>query len=192
MARGIRVDSGGEITTDHEVRALAETDLVGDHAAHDLRVIVVGDVEARVGEGDRSRGQPGERGRAVDHGPIADDQAPQRSAVVVALEAAFADLTERHEREDLLRTAVSGRQGDVGEQLDVHDVAGEQLDRGGVACDQGERDSARSEFDQSGGTGIGHRGLRCGAGGRHETKKPPGGGLWSGNANTPPRRRATR
>jgi hypothetical protein len=31
-----------------------------------------------------------------------------------------------------------------------------------------------------------------GAGGRHETKKPPGGGLWSGNANTPPRRRATR
>ena len=189
---GIRVHSRGEIPPDHEVRALAESDLVGDHPTHDLRVVLVGDVEPRVGEGDRGGGQLLEGIAPVDHRAIPNHEAAQGSPIVVALEAALAHLPERHEREHLLGGAVRAGERDVGEQLDIHDVAGEQLDRGGIARDERERDAARGEFDQSGGTGVGHRGLRYGAGGRHETKKPPWGGLWSGNASTPPRRRATR
>ena len=83
---------------------------------------------------------------------IPDDQAAQRRAVVVALEAALAHLAERHEREHLLRGARPHPvERDVGEQLDIDDVAGEQLDRGGIARDERERDAARGEFDQSGG-----------------------------------------
>ena len=46
---------------------------------------------------------------AVDHRAVAHDEAAQRRAVVVALEAALAHLPERHEREHLLRGAVRSR-----------------------------------------------------------------------------------
>ena len=92
----------------------------------------------------------------------------------MALESAFAHLPERHERQNLLGVTVRIGQRDVGEQVDIHDLAGEQLDRRGVAGDERERNAARGEIDQSGGTGVGHRGLRCGAGGRHERKNRPG------------------
>ena len=70
----------------------------------------------------------------------------------MALEAALAHLAERDEREHLARCARGIRQRDVGEQVDVDDLAGEQLDGRVVAGDQRERDAARSQV-ASGGTG---------------------------------------
>ena len=70
---------------------------------------------------------------------LADDQAAQRRAVVVALEPALAHLAVGHEGEHLVRGARGIRQRDVGEQVDVDDLAGEDLDGRVVAGDQRER-----------------------------------------------------
>ena len=126
---GIRGDARGEVAPDDEVRALAQPDLVGDHPSHDRGVVVVGDVEPRPVQRDRGSGQLGKRLAPVDQGTFADDQAAQRRAVVMTLEAAFAHLAERHERQHLLRLARGILERDVGEQIHVDHVAGEQLDR---------------------------------------------------------------
>ena len=63
----------------------------------------------------------------------------------MALESALAHLAERDEREHLARRARGIRQRDVGEQVDVDDLAGEQLDGRVVARDEGERDAARGQ-----------------------------------------------
>ena len=81
-------------------------------------------------------------------------EAPQRRLVVVALEAALAHLPERDEREHLAGRARGIRQRDVGEQVDVDDLAGEQLDGRVVARDQGERDAARASVAAGEGLGV--------------------------------------
>ena len=128
-------------------------DLVRDDAAHDVGVLLVGDVESGVVQGDRSRRERGERviPRGMSRAP-ADDEAAQRRAVVVALEAALHHLTEGDEREHLARRARGIRQRDVGEALDVDDLAGQQLDGRVVARDQRER-IPRARAPRSGGTG---------------------------------------
>ena len=65
------------------------------------------------------------------------------AVVVVALEAALAHLAERHERQHLAGCARGIRQRDVGEQVDVDDLTGEELDGRVVARDESERDAAR-------------------------------------------------
>ena len=134
----VDVDVRGEVAADHEVRAFSAADLFGDHALDDRGVLLVGDVEAVVAERDGGRRQCGEHlgGRQVQ--VLVDDDAPQRGAVILSDEAAFPHLAVGHHREDLLCGAVDG-QRDVGEQLDVDDVPGEQLDRvRSVARDQHE------------------------------------------------------
>ena len=147
----VGVDRGREITSDDEVRSFAAADLIGDHAAHDVGVVVVGDVEAGIGEGDRRSGELGEHVCAREGGVLVDEQASQRGAVVVADEPALAHLPERHESQHLPGRAVSCDQRDVAEQVDVHDLAGEHLDRVGIAGDEGEGSVAGGQGSEGGG-----------------------------------------
>ena len=87
---------------------------------------------------DRSRRQLLQQVFARDPGARRHDQAAQRRAVVVALEPAFAHLSEGHECEHLAGPAGGIHQRDVGQQVDVDDLAGEQLDGRGVARDESE------------------------------------------------------
>ena len=137
-----------------------------------------------VGERDRRGGQLLEHILAGNPRARADDQAPQRRPVVVALEAALAHLAEGHQREHLAGCARGIRQRDVGEQVDVDDLAGEQLDGRVVAGDQSERDAARGELAEGRGSVSSPAFHRVGRSLKRE--RPPSGGLWSGNANTPP------
>ena len=156
----IRVHSRGEIPPDHEVRALAESDLVGDHPTDDLRVVLVGDVEARVGER-RSARTAAARGPPRRSITARSRTMRQRSGAPSSWHSKPRSRTCRNGTSASTSWGVPSEpvERDVGEQLDIHDVAGEQLDRGGIARDERERDAARGEFDQSGGTGVGHRGL---------------------------------
>jgi hypothetical protein len=181
---GIRLDARGEVAPDDEVRAFAQPDLVRDHPSHDRGVVVVGDVEAGPVQRDRGIGKLGQSLAPVDQSAVADDQAAQRRAVVMALEAAFAHLAERHERQHLLRLACGIRERDVGEQIHVDHVAGEQLDRRALTRDERERDAAlgeleqRREFVRGGQCRPGHRRSFV-VGAVALRRRPPGGGLWS-------------
>jgi hypothetical protein len=116
---------GDERAVDDEVRALPTADLVLDHAAHDVRVLVVGHVEPALLDGDLALGQQAEhvvQGHAL---ALADDQVAQRRSVVLRGEPALAHLSVGDEGEDVLAV-----QRDVGEPLDVDDVAGEDVHLG--------------------------------------------------------------
>ena len=172
---GIGVDARREVAADDEVRALAAADLVGDDPPDDVGVLGVGDVEAGVRERDRRARQLLEQILARDARAPAHDEAAQRRAVVVALEAALAHLAERDQREHLAGRARGIRQRDVGEQVDVDDLAGEQLDGRVVAGDQGERDAAaqRERRAVEGGGARCHRRPFIGSGGRSNEKDRP-------------------
>ncbi len=143
---GIRVHSRGEVASDHEVGAFAAADLVGDHAADDVGVVLIGDVEAGIPKRHRIARQLGQHLVARDAHPLPHDEAAQRCGIVVTLEAPLPHLAEGNQREHLPGCARGIRERDVGQQVDIHHVAGEQLDGRTVACDEGERDAARSEF----------------------------------------------
>ena len=154
----VGLDSGDEVATDDEVRPLAAPDLVRDHPAHDVGVGLIVDVETGAVEGHGGRGKgcqdlgAGERRSLVDH------EAAQRCAVVVADEAALADLPERHEGQNLAGRAVAVDQWDVGEEVDVDDGAREHFDGRVIARDERERRVAGEQVvDQGGGVGPGHR-----------------------------------
>lgn len=69
---------------------------------------------------------------------LVDDDAAQRRTVVLRDETALAHLAIRNEGEHLAGGSVDG-QRDVGEQIDVDHLAGEQLDGvGAIARDQHE------------------------------------------------------
>ena len=152
----IDVDGCLEVAPDHEVRALAAADLVGDHRAHDVGVFLVGNVEAGALERHAGGGERGDHLVARQHVVRAHDEAPERRLVVVAVEPALDDLAERHQREHLARGARGIRERDVGEQLDVDDVAAEQFNGVDVARDQGERAAGAHRGLQQGGA-RGHR-----------------------------------
>ena len=98
------------------------------------------------------------------------DEAAQRRAVVVALEAALHHLAEGDERQNLARRACGIRQRYVGEALDVDDLAGQQLDGRVVARDQREGFRARERRVQ-GGRARCHRRPFIGSGGSLEMRK---------------------
>lgn len=139
---GVDVDRRGEVAADDEVGAFAAADLVGDHAADDRGVFLVGNVETGVREGDVCVGE--RREHLVARGGLvrSDHQAAQRCGVIVAFEPALDDLTEGDEGEHLLRCTIGVVEGDVGQQRDVDDAAGQHLDARVVARDEGERRTA--------------------------------------------------
>ena len=173
---GIRPHTRGEVAPDDEVRSLAASDLISDHATDDVGVFLVGNVEAGVVECDRCTRQSLEHlveGHCV---MVGHDQAAQGSAVIVADEPALAHLTVRHQREDLARGARGIRQGDVCQQVDVHDITREHLDGCAVAGDQGERDAAISEIEDRGYSAGHRRSFVVGA--VAQRRRPPEGGLF--------------
>ena len=111
----------------------------------------------------------------------------------MALEAALAHLAERHQREHLARRC--RRQPSSGMSASSSTSTTSPVSSSIVAASRAIRANgmprAASSIRAAGPASV-IGASRCGAGGRHETKRPPGGGLWSGNANTPPKRRATR
>ena len=126
-------DGGPVVPADHQVRALALSDLVGDHGLDELGVLVVVDVEpAAVGEGhvdvvDRLH-DLGDRELtlALD---VHDDQ---RRPVVVRLEPALLDLTEGDGEQPVGDVVVLGTallQRDVQDRLDDAAPAAHQPDR---------------------------------------------------------------
>lgn len=135
----VDLDLGGEVATDHEVRAFTASDLVGDHGLDDPCVLVVGDVEAAVAQRHGIRRKLGEQRRRGQVEVLIDHDAAQGRAVILGDEAALAHLTVGHHGEDLAGDAVY-RQRDVSQQFDIDDLAGEQLDGvGAVSGDQHER-----------------------------------------------------
>ncbi len=120
----------------------------------------------------RSRRQLLEQVFARDPGARRHDQAAQRRTVVVALEPAFAHLPEGHECEHFARPAGDIHQRDVGQQVDVDHLAGEQLDGCGVARDQSEGAPGREHCGEGGGARC-HRRPFIGSGGRSNEKDRP-------------------
>ena len=168
------VDGCREITSDDEVRALAATDLVGDHAADDVGVFVIGDVEACAVERHGGGRQCTERLLEREVGVLIDDETPQRGVVVVALESALDDLAERYKGKHFARGADGIRQRNVGQQSDVDDSAGEDLHRRAVARDQGERATGAPERVQVSGARDHRRAFRIiGRAIVAGTKRPP-------------------
>ena len=109
------------VPPDHQVGALALTDLVADDRLDDALVVGVGGGEAAaVGELERHVGQGVEQ--VVDGDLVLDVDVDdgQRRAVVERLEAALADLAERH-RDEAVR-ATAGLWRSVGER-DVEEEA---------------------------------------------------------------------
>ncbi|CAH0322277.1 hypothetical protein SRABI128_04951 [Microbacterium sp. Bi128] len=154
----VGLDSGDEIATDDEVRPLAAPDLVRDHPPDDVGVGLVVDVEPGAVERHGLGWEGCQDFGAGERHPLVDHEAAQRCAVVVADEAALADLSERHEGQNLAGRAVAVDQRDVGEEVDVDDGAGEHLDGRLVARDERERRvTGEQVVDQGGGVGPGHR-----------------------------------
>ena len=199
----IGVYAGGEVAADDEIRSLTASDLVGDDVAHDLGVILVGDVEPGVVQRHGCGRQDAHRFVSRQGAALGDDDATKRCSIVVAFEPALPHLTVRNQREDLLRGSLRVDQRDIGKQLDIHDGPREDLDIGAITRDQDEGTILRGVAQAlqqlaairiTGGAMAGHRGSFGSARrGGHSTKRPPRRAVWiRGNANTPPRRRATR
>jgi hypothetical protein len=120
---------------DDEVGALAAADLLAQHPADDLAVLLVADVEAAPLHPHLVGGQQVEHLVEGQRVPLLGDQHGQRGAVVADVEAALADLPEGHQRQALV--------GQAGQAVVVGDRADQQLDRvgpvpGGAAVQQGE------------------------------------------------------
>ncbi|GAA3134386.1 hypothetical protein GCM10017687_58370 [Streptomyces echinatus] len=120
---------------DHEVRALAPADLLAQHPADDLAVLLVPDVEAAALHPHLVRREPVERLGERDGVRLLGRQHQQGGAVVADVEAALADLPERDEGETLL--------GQVGQPVTAGHRAEQHLHQlfvaaGGAAAQQGE------------------------------------------------------
>ncbi|CAM5637179.1 hypothetical protein SGLAM104S_06633 [Streptomyces glaucescens] len=120
---------------DHEVRALAAPDLLLQHPSDDPGVLLVGDVEAAALHPHLVRRQPVQGLGEGDAVGLLGGEHQQRGAVVADVEAALADLPERHQGQALV--------GQVGEPVALRHRAEQQLDRvvvepGRAAAEQGE------------------------------------------------------
>ena len=162
-----------ELAADHEIGALAPADLVVDHTPHDRGVVLVAHIDVEVVDDHRMPRQEPHRVVDRDRLPLVHDQATDRGAVVVRREPALAHLAERHECEHL-----GVAQRDVGEAVDVDDLADEHVEHGFMlAVDHGERRCLGRGEER--GKQAGHVGLRSGPRPEHPAaiaKRPPSGG----------------
>ena len=171
--RRLRIGFDGccEVAPDHEVGALAAADLVGDHAAHDVGVLVVGDVEAGILQGDRCRRQLGEHPSANDSWP---STIRQRRGARSSWHSNPRSTTWRNGTSaSTSRSARRRRERDVGEPLDIDDLTRQQLDGRAVPRDERERLRVRERRGQGGARG--HRRPFIGSGGRSQRERPPSG-----------------
>jgi hypothetical protein len=124
---------GQVVAPDDEVRAGAAADLVADHPADYVRVVVVADVEPAGRDVHTAAVDTVTVQRRLDvlagqRDARPHPQAAQRGAVVVALEAALGQLPVRDQRQR--RRAVRVRQRDVRQPVDVDDVTEQEVDVG--------------------------------------------------------------